>query len=74
MEIDKIETKEKYGFLYKGFKTRYYFWEILVVYRKAAIAAIASTMASTGAITQALFAIVVIGTCAILNIRYKPFS
>ncbi len=49
--IDKLETKEKFGFLYKGFKTRYYFWEILVVYRKAAIAAIASTMASTGAIT-----------------------
>lgn len=44
-KIDKQETKEKFGFLYKGFKTKFYYWEILVVYRKAAIAVIAYTMA-----------------------------
>ncbi len=73
-EIENLETKEKLGFLYKGFKAKFYYWEILVVYRKAAIATIASTMAPSGAITQAILAIIVIGTCATLNIRFKPFS
>ena len=39
--LNTIETKEKLGFLYNGYKKEYYFWEILIMYRKILIIFIA---------------------------------
>jgi len=33
-ELDTKVAKEKFGFLYNGYKRHNYFWEIVVMYRK----------------------------------------
>eukprot|EP00350_Pseudokeronopsis_sp_OXSARD2_P000010 CAMPEP_0170550866 /NCGR_PEP_ID=MMETSP0211-20121228/8875_1 /TAXON_ID=311385 /ORGANISM="Pseudokeronopsis sp., Strain OXSARD2" /LENGTH=112 /DNA_ID=CAMNT_0010857657 /DNA_START=806 /DNA_END=1144 /DNA_ORIENTATION=+ len=33
-QLDKVEIKEKYGFLYRGYKKQYFYWEIVIMYRK----------------------------------------
>lgn len=37
----KAEVKEKYGFLYNGYRKRYYFWEVIIMYRKIMVIVIA---------------------------------
>ena len=38
--INSLVVKLKLGFLYNGFKAKYYYWEILVMYRKIIIVGI----------------------------------
>jgi len=33
-KLKQVETKEKYGFLYRGYKKRFYYWESIIMYRK----------------------------------------
>jgi hypothetical protein len=33
-KLDSIETREKFGFLYRGYKKDFYYWEIVIMYRK----------------------------------------
>lgn len=40
-KLDTLETKEKYGFLFRGFKKKYYYWEIVIMYRKISLIVIA---------------------------------
>lgn len=46
--LNTIETKEKLGFLYNGYKTDYYFWEILIMYRKIIIIFVAIFLSGEG--------------------------
>ena len=32
--LENLETRQKFGFLYRGYKTRFFFWEIIISYRK----------------------------------------
>jgi len=32
-----LEVREKYGFLYNGFRKEFYFWESVTMYRKIAL-------------------------------------
>lgn len=32
--LDRVETKEKFGFLYAGYTQSLFFWEIVIMYRK----------------------------------------
>ncbi|CDW71577.1 UNKNOWN [Stylonychia lemnae] len=47
-------TKDKYGFLYRGFKKEFYYWEIVIMYRKIIIIFIAVFISNFGIISQAL--------------------
>eukprot|EP00347_Sterkiella_histriomuscorum_P003561 403363820 len=71
--IESYETREKLGFLYKGYKSEFYYWEIIIIYRKALIAVVATTLNSLGSIFQALIALVIISLATIANARLKPF-
>jgi hypothetical protein len=33
----KIDVKERFGFLYNGYKKKLYFWEVIIMYRKVAM-------------------------------------
>lgn len=43
--IHTVETRQKYGFLFRGYKMRYYFWEIIIMYRKILLIFIATFFA-----------------------------
>lgn len=48
--IDLIDTREKWGFLFSGYKKEYYFWEIIIIYRKVLIIFISVYVTSFGVI------------------------
>ena len=73
-ELDFIETREKYGFLYNGYKKKYYFWESVNMYRKITIIFIAVFLKLAGVITQALVIFMVLIIFLILNVKLMPFT
>ncbi len=40
--LDRIEVRQKLGFLFRGYVLRYYYWEIVIMFRKIAMILIQS--------------------------------
>ncbi len=36
-KLDRIEVRQKLGFLFRGYVLRYYYWEIVIMFRKIAM-------------------------------------
>lgn len=72
--LDNIETREKYGFLYNGYRKKYYYWESVNMYRKISIIFISVFLRVAGVITQALVVFIVLILFLILNIKLLPFT
>jgi hypothetical protein len=50
--LTKIDVRETYGFLYNGYKKQFYYWEVVIMYRKIAMVVIAVVISNLGVITQ----------------------
>ena len=72
--IDSIEIREKYGFLYNGYKKKCYFWESVNMYRKICVILISVFLRIAGTITQALVIFLVLIVFLILNLKIMPFT
>jgi len=72
--IDTILVREKWGFLFNGFKQEFYYWEIVIMFRKVIIIFISSYVTTFGVITQALILFLVLIFFTILTIRKRPYS
>ena len=72
--LDLIDIREKYGFLYNGYKKNFYFWESVNMYRKIWVIFISVFLKLAGVITQALVIFLVLIIFSILNIKLKPFT
>ena len=72
--LDDIETREKYGFLYNGYKKKYYYWESVNMYRKISIIFVSVFLRVSGVITQALVIFLVLIVFLILNITLVPYT
>ena len=72
--LELTETREKYGFLYNGYKKNYYFWESVNMYRKITIIFISVFLKIAGIITQALVVFLVLILFLILNLKLLPFT
>ena len=70
----KMEVKEKYGFLYNGYRKQYYYWEVIIMYRKIIIIFIAVFVSNFGYITQALLIFILVIVFLIINMKLKPFG
>ncbi|CDW84862.1 UNKNOWN [Stylonychia lemnae] len=40
-KLENLDVRQKYGFLYRGYRTKYFYWEIVIMYRKIIIIIIA---------------------------------
>ena len=40
-KLKTLELREKFGFLYNGYKKQFYYWETLIMYRKLTLVVIA---------------------------------
>lgn len=58
--MDTVAVKEKFGFLYHGYKRSSYFWEIIIMYRKILMIAISVFMNRIGLIVQVLVILLVL--------------
>ena len=50
-KLDTVETKQKYGFLFRGYKKRYFYWEIVIMYRKLSLIIITVVVQRLGILT-----------------------
>ncbi|CDW71354.1 UNKNOWN [Stylonychia lemnae] len=83
--LSSIDSKERYGFLFRGYKEEFYFWEILNMYRKMTLIFIAVFVKNIGVIAQALIVFVILivqvysmfKKCSyrflIVNLKKKPY-
>jgi len=62
------------GFLYQGYKKRYFFWEICIIYRKACLATLQVFMSGFSSSTQALTLVLLVFVTAQLQRAFAPFS
>ena len=69
-----ISTREKWGFLFFGYKKDYYFWEIIIAYRKVLIIFIAVYLTTFGVIAQALILLLLLIFFTFLTIKFKPYE
>jgi len=52
--LNSVQARQKFGFLFRGYKQRFYYWEIVIMYRKVALIFIQVFLVQYGSITQAL--------------------
>lgn len=71
--LQRLSTKEKFGFLYNGYKVEYYYWEIVIMYRKIGLIFIQVFISQNGAITQAMIVLLVLIIFIVINLKKKPF-
>uniref|UniRef100_A0A7S3JBG8 Uncharacterized protein n=1 Tax=Euplotes harpa TaxID=151035 RepID=A0A7S3JBG8_9SPIT len=77
LDKDKLETlivKEKFGFLFNGFKRKFYYWEIALMYRKVLMIFISVFMNRIGLIVQALVTLIVLVVFIQVNNLKRPFA
>lgn len=73
-QLDKIESREKLGFLYRGYRKDYYFWEIIIMYRKITLICISVFISSYGIIAQALIVFIILVSFLFFNMKREPFQ
>lgn len=73
-KLDTLAVKEKFGFLYNGYKRSSFFWEIIIMYRKILMIAIAIFMNRIGIIVQALVLLIFLVGFLQLNNMRRPFA
>eukprot|EP00347_Sterkiella_histriomuscorum_P017716 403348268 len=72
--LDKIESRERLGFLYRGYRKQFYFWEIIIMYRKIALIFISVFVSTYGVIAQALIVFILLIVFLFFNIKKQPFQ
>lgn len=73
-DLDTDPVKEKYGFLYKGYKSRHYYWDAVIMFRKVAMIFIAVFFSFLGRIVSAMVIIVVLVLYLIYTVKRTPFN
>jgi len=72
--LQQCDIKEKFGFLYNGYRKQYYFWEVIIMYRKIFVIFIAMFISNFGTITQALFVFILVICFLGINMKLQPFT
>eukprot|EP00347_Sterkiella_histriomuscorum_P011011 403374086 len=72
-QLDIQKIREQYGFLYRGYKNKFFFWEVVIMYRKIIIIFIAVFVNQFGIIAQALVVLVVLIIFLIVNSNSHPY-
>ena len=67
------DVKEKYGFLYNGYKFTSYYWESVIMYRKVAMIFIAVFLKASGSKIQAFVVFLIILAFVLITARVKPY-
>ncbi|CDW74791.1 UNKNOWN [Stylonychia lemnae] len=72
--LDALDIKEKFGFLYRGYRIDYYFWEIVIMYRKMVLIFVAVFVGNYGVIAQALIVFVILIAFLLMSMKTKPYQ
>ena len=72
-QLANTNMREKFGFLYKGYKLDSFYWECLIMYRKVAMIFISVFLNGIGAIVQALVVLLLLIFFILLTLHKKPY-
>ena len=72
--LNEIYVRRKIGFMFMGYRRKFYFWEIIITYRKLSIAFISIFLYQFGVEFQALAVMIVVMVSFYLQNRYQPFD
>ncbi len=50
-QLDSVDARERFGFLYRGYRKSFYYWEIVIMYRKIGLIFISVFISAFGVIT-----------------------
>jgi hypothetical protein len=73
-QLEQKRVKATLGFLYTGYRAETYYWETVVMIRKALVATIAVFLAPLGAAIQTYTAILLVTGLIVLQMAQKPFQ
>ncbi|CAG9321984.1 unnamed protein product [Blepharisma stoltei] len=73
-QLDNINMRIKYGFLYNGYKPESYYWEFVIIYRKIGIICVTVFLASVSVSMQALTAVSVLVASLYFQFKIKPYN
>eukprot|EP00516_Mucochytrium_quahogii_P005053 CAMPEP_0203756892 /NCGR_PEP_ID=MMETSP0098-20131031/10087_1 /ASSEMBLY_ACC=CAM_ASM_000208 /TAXON_ID=96639 /ORGANISM=" , Strain NY0313808BC1" /LENGTH=1421 /DNA_ID=CAMNT_0050648941 /DNA_START=878 /DNA_END=5139 /DNA_ORIENTATION=- len=71
---DLEKWRPVYGFIYSGYRKECYFWEIVVMLRKAAFATVSVVLRPVGVDIQTYVGMLVLVASIALHIHYHPYS
>jgi len=63
-----------YGFIYSGYRESCFFWEIVIMLRKAAFATVSVLLRPAGVDVQTYTALLVITVFIVLHVHYRPYT
>ncbi|CAG9321220.1 unnamed protein product [Blepharisma stoltei] len=72
--LDSPDIQLKYRSFYGGYKSRFYYWELLIICRRMLIRGIAVILINYPLTVQGLAVILVLGTIAFLQLGFKPYE
>lgn len=72
-QLANTNMREKFGFLYKGYKLDSFYWECLIMYRKVAMIFISVFLNGIGAMVQALVVLLLLIFFILLTLHKKPY-
>lgn len=68
------DLRMKYGFLFTGYKTSIFFWEIIVIYRKIILVMVTVFLTVVSSETQVLAGLLCLIVSMILHVKYEPYG
>jgi hypothetical protein len=73
-ELDFIDNKLRFGFLYNGFRKGTFYWEIIILYRKISVICCAVFLGTVSIPVQALTVIVILLFCLYIQYKTRPYT
>ncbi|CDW75877.1 UNKNOWN [Stylonychia lemnae] len=73
-KLDSFEIRQRFGFLYRGYRKDYYYWEIVIMYRKILIIFTAVFISNFGIVAQALIVFFILIIFLMINFKKQPFN
>ncbi|CDW82324.1 UNKNOWN [Stylonychia lemnae] len=73
-KLDNFEIRQRFGFLYRGYRKDYYYWEIVIMYRKILIIFAAVFISNFGIVAQALIVFFILIIFLLINFKKQPFN
>ena len=68
------ETRATYGFLYRGYKSSRYYWEITIMIRKTAMVMVATFGLRSTVQTQGMLALLVMALALTAHLKLQPYD
>ncbi|CAG9321988.1 unnamed protein product [Blepharisma stoltei] len=73
-KLSDISVRIKYGFLFNGYKSRSYYWEFVIIYRKIMIICCSVFLATVSVNIQALTTLFILVACLYFQCKIKPYN